>query len=94
MSITDCEIHFDGPLGDDAQRRGERLVGGQGREELLARIAELKVDRDLAESHADDNLRLARMLREGLQRIYAERGEDPLIASICSPLIDASDVAA
>ncbi len=79
---------------DDAKRRADARVGGQGREELLSRIADLKQSRDLAESHADDNLRLARTLREGLQQIYTARGEDALIASICQPLLDASECAA
>ena len=44
----------------------------------------------LAESKADDYWRLVQDLREGLQEIYAQRGEDELIASIACHLIDKS----
>lgn len=44
----------------------------------------------LAQQEAKDHWRMVQALREGLQEIYAMRGEDPLIARIASPLIDAS----
>ena len=97
---ADCE---DLLLEGWAHDRDEREMGGEWRKNssleawfpfTAKEIAELKISRDLAESHADDNLRLARKLREGLQKIYMARGEDHLIASICSPLIEASESAA
>ena len=43
-----------------------------------------------ARSEIQDQHNLISDLREGLQTIYAERGEDQLIADICDPLIESS----
>jgi hypothetical protein len=53
-------------------------------------IDELKFKLCMAENTASDYWRLVVALREGLQEIYAMRGEDKLIAKIASPLIDKS----
>ncbi|WP_102798748.1 hypothetical protein [Bowmanella denitrificans] len=42
----------------------------------------------LANITIEDQSRLIGRLREALQHIYAMRGEDELIASVCNPLID------
>ena len=51
-------------------------------------VEELKSRAILQEQTADDYWRLICELRAGLQEIYALRGEDELVAKICSPLID------
>ena len=53
-------------------------------------IDKLKLKLCMAENIANDYWRLVIALREGLQEIYAMRGEDELIAKIASPLIDKS----
>ena len=49
---------------------------------------EIRSQRMLADSLADDYRRLIVEARSALQTIYAINGEDPAIEKICCPLID------
>jgi len=49
---------------------------------------DMKLETAMAESKADDYWRLICEMRGGLQELYSMRGEDELVAKICSPLID------
>lgn len=42
----------------------------------------------MLQSENDCYYKLVQKLREGLQEIYANNGEDEFIANICNPLID------
>lgn len=53
-------------------------------------VLELRDALKMSQAEADDHLRMVGRLREGLQEIYRLRGEDPVIARIASPLIDAA----
>ena len=45
----------------------------------------------MLKSEVDCYYRLIQELREGLQDIYANRGEDKFIANICNPLIEKTE---
>lgn len=57
---------------------------------LEDKISELEIEEDVSASLAEEQSRLIHQLREGVQEIYAKRGEDMLIAGICNRLIDIS----
>lgn len=49
---------------------------------------ELKLEIDMSQSDKESMEELIQQIREGIQEIYSMRGEDQLVAKICSPLID------
>ena len=52
--------------------------------ELTEKIKDAEITVAMAESDRDSDKRLLAMLRDDLNEIYALRGEDPVIATICN----------
>jgi hypothetical protein len=54
------------------------------------KIIDLELELRMADETIDIYRKLVEELRDGLQSIYAMRGEDRFIANICNPLIEKS----
>lgn len=67
-----------------------RLVGGGNLTEDFVMKFDFELDLAIERQRADEAEDMVNKMRAVLQEIYAMRGEDALIESLCSPLIDAT----
>lgn len=95
---TRCDVSLIADVITTMTNLQQQLTASRSRESTLLeqskkledKVERLKLEQSLDKGIIEDKTKLMIQMREGLQELFAMRGEDSLVEKICNPLIEKS----